>query len=690
MACLKARRRCWRKIKFLFSIRFYLSVFNNGCHHTLGLFSRKSTIMSFVLLEITVAIGTAVFYIMQPEVVFLGVGHKGLTGYMIISGLRACQGFIGASGAWKRKVKTMRLYCFLLPPSILYSLYLAIPIFRMTCDCTDFDQCEILSGFWKGKVANIFPNPDHVPFAPPPGKVEKVDEVCTTLEGNACVFPFYYQGKKYSSCTEANYNRFWCATQVDDSGFFIAGSGKWGICSGNCNKAESSRRLPGISSALPVQASDAQLFRRRLAEDEAQSPWAEHLDDDSVSRREPVPERSLTEQYWHTGPDGVGRRFRERTKVTTLFGNDETVADMLDRKCVCEGDIGNPDGRSRSCQLWDEHRMVRTRDFSSSDLGLKTWCYVRRLSEKACSFYPELTTWTDPHRLAIQEEEESSEDNPETEETATVTKRESSAMWTEDICRFASCDCTEIPMAPPADISIRPDASEHTYGKSCEFWHTDDIRPWCFVGYDTVCSDRRLYYANPEVYDDPVDQIEKLSQYKSSIPCNVAFRKKATKWCHFFKYTMVFCMSLITVCSIGMVPVVCMFVQNRCGDTIVMVKQFDVDFSSDDDSDDDFDIDEPVEGAPSFQPDNSVSFDQSRPARPPSKKGRRSQDGTSSRDFDGYSRETRGRGEQDHHRSQSGIEMSSMAAPQNLDPYESDERFSIEGAGDRQELRHTT
>ena len=45
---------------------------------------------------------------------------------------------------------------------------------------------------------------------------------CTTKKGNACVFPFNYQGKSYDKCTSDGQmsNKIWCATTKDSNGYY--------------------------------------------------------------------------------------------------------------------------------------------------------------------------------------------------------------------------------------------------------------------------------------------------------------------------------------------------------------------------------------------------------------------------------------------------------------------------------------
>ena len=43
--------------------------------------------------------------------------------------------------------------------------------------------------------------------------------------GTACVFPFTYRGKRYSTCTDAGHTQLWCATTKN-----YTVDGKWGNC----------------------------------------------------------------------------------------------------------------------------------------------------------------------------------------------------------------------------------------------------------------------------------------------------------------------------------------------------------------------------------------------------------------------------------------------------------------------------
>ena len=53
-------------------------------------------------------------------------------------------------------------------------------------------------------------------------------------DGKPCVFPFKFQGKTYSTCTNRikhkKHNLPWCSTKVDERGNHISHQRKWGNC----------------------------------------------------------------------------------------------------------------------------------------------------------------------------------------------------------------------------------------------------------------------------------------------------------------------------------------------------------------------------------------------------------------------------------------------------------------------------
>merc|ERR1712038_1276768 len=70
--------------------------------------------------------------------------------------------------------------------------------------------------------------------APEPGCVD-----CQTINGTACQFPFFLNGKEYNACTmdyTSPGETPWCATKVDGVGNFLhlAPGSAWGYCQSNC------------------------------------------------------------------------------------------------------------------------------------------------------------------------------------------------------------------------------------------------------------------------------------------------------------------------------------------------------------------------------------------------------------------------------------------------------------------------
>merc|ERR1719412_3330516 len=58
---------------------------------------------------------------------------------------------------------------------------------------------------------------------------------CYTENGVLCQFPFTFDNKTYTSCTQAgNSSQAWCSTKVDQFHQHISGIGEWGYCSADC------------------------------------------------------------------------------------------------------------------------------------------------------------------------------------------------------------------------------------------------------------------------------------------------------------------------------------------------------------------------------------------------------------------------------------------------------------------------
>merc|ERR1739846_83555 len=83
------------------------------------------------------------------------------------------------------------------------------------------------SGSWSGFTSGSG-------SAPEPGCVD-----CQTINGSACQFPFFLNGKEYNTCTmdyTSPGETPWCATKVDGMGNYLhlAPGSTWGYCESNC------------------------------------------------------------------------------------------------------------------------------------------------------------------------------------------------------------------------------------------------------------------------------------------------------------------------------------------------------------------------------------------------------------------------------------------------------------------------
>ncbi|CAB4069437.1 unnamed protein product [Lepeophtheirus salmonis] len=82
------------------------------------------------------------------------------------------------------------------------------------------------------------PLTDNVTVSPLPSTIQNgtiTPSNCKTEDGSICIFPFVYQGNKYSSCTNANFGPlFWCPTNDVVNGVYMENSNNYGICRSNC------------------------------------------------------------------------------------------------------------------------------------------------------------------------------------------------------------------------------------------------------------------------------------------------------------------------------------------------------------------------------------------------------------------------------------------------------------------------
>jgi len=73
------------------------------------------------------------------------------------------------------------------------------------------------------------------------------------LRSKPCVFPFTYRGTKYTGCTKAGHNKYWCSVKTNPHGEYIMGY--WGECPESCPKqpdcVTTGNRVKGKSCIFP-------------------------------------------------------------------------------------------------------------------------------------------------------------------------------------------------------------------------------------------------------------------------------------------------------------------------------------------------------------------------------------------------------------------------------------------------------
>jgi len=88
---------------------------------------------------------------------------------------------------------------------------------------------------------------------------------CFTVDKNPnvpCVFPFTYRGIKYTGCTRVSdkAGKRWCATNVDENGFYINNSKQYGYCEEDCPDSDH-------DEILDFQSEDEELDIRSISDE---------------------------------------------------------------------------------------------------------------------------------------------------------------------------------------------------------------------------------------------------------------------------------------------------------------------------------------------------------------------------------------------------------------------------------------
>lgn len=148
-------------------------------------------------------------------------------------------------------------------------------------------------------------------------------------------------------------------------------------------------------------------------------------------------------------------------------------------------------------------------------------------------------------------------------------------------------------MVAPGVIPTGLHKGQTTFGRGCNKWMVGDTKEWCFVGFDSNCSDRKEYVVDPS-YVKRLDSIAEISQFLSSVPCQSQGEDvlgQAETLCRWGRNSILLVLASLVSLPFPMVVIVYLFLRNRCGDLVEWNRQFAVEFSDEDEeSDDDFDL----------------------------------------------------------------------------------------------------
>eukprot|EP00931_Biecheleriopsis_adriatica_P093971 TRINITY_DN67686_c0_g1_i1.p1 TRINITY_DN67686_c0_g1~~TRINITY_DN67686_c0_g1_i1.p1 ORF type:complete len:683 (+),score=95.65 TRINITY_DN67686_c0_g1_i1:81-2129(+) len=159
--------------------------------------------------------------------------------------------------------------------------------------------------------------------------------------------------------------------------------------------------------------------------------------------------------------------------------------------------------------------------------------------------------------------------------------------WSRDLCTARGCKCQGLGMPQdPKKITDEKDSPPHAmeFGNECDKHAGDERYQWCYVGWDTTCTERKRLVKNPDSKYQDVPFM-----FQSFMACHhLKGRLKLPKllcryvqiygqiflWCHF-------------VIVLPRLVIMRHFVSNRCGDAHEDENQFAVASSDSEDEDSD-------------------------------------------------------------------------------------------------------
>eukprot|EP00746_Dinoflagellata_sp_MGD_P121321 gnl/MRDRNA2_/MRDRNA2_56523_c0_seq1.p1 gnl/MRDRNA2_/MRDRNA2_56523_c0~~gnl/MRDRNA2_/MRDRNA2_56523_c0_seq1.p1 ORF type:complete len:754 (-),score=104.57 gnl/MRDRNA2_/MRDRNA2_56523_c0_seq1:11-2095(-) len=264
--------------------------------------------------------------------------------------------------------------------------------------------------------------------------------------------------------------------------------------------------------------------------------------------------------------------------------------------CACDPEEG-------SCKVYTDPGTKK----------LKFWCPIRREDEEACRSFRDVYN-----------------------ETITLNQMNDGTgrLWTNDLCTRKSdglgkCKChrdlgyhitkensekrlsasaMKAKAATAADVE---GISDIEVGHACRKWFEDDDMPWCVVGFDSACPDRKKVQATPGV----VMWSSKLACQKRRLRQHLESPKRTCR------NTRILLLVLDLLRYFMVPPILFLtwqFLMNRCNDPMGTDNEFEIeDFDDDDELSVSDDLDFPIEDSEEF------SVDDKREKKRDSEKGKR-------------------------------------------------------------------
>jgi len=218
--------------------------------------------------------------------------------------------------------------------------------------------------------------------------------------------------------------------------------------------------------------------------------------------------------------------------------------------------------------------MTKQQAFSEIEDSFKRECRCKRKDEGhgGCMASLDPSTrkpsyWCYVENVAACEKQENAERSFEIDIQYTANRQ----AWTTGLCN-KDCICQDVGVPPVHGEEVAEVAKRGmwengaNYGASCKAWTTTEPRAWCYVGFDSKCSDRELSHRRG---------VWTFQLYWSRMPCNHD-SKFSESWlfnhlssrCKLFSYTAWLLQALILLLMPSVVFMGFKFVNNRCGDAI--------------------------------------------------------------------------------------------------------------------------